>query len=293
MYYIVYGLLWTVSLLPLRVLYIFSDAFYVLIYYIFQYRKDIVVNNLALAFPEKTEKERISIAKQFYHNLIDTFIESIKFITISRKEIEKRSSGEFNLINQLIEKGNNIHLMAAHQFNWEFANLLYALNLKIPFVGVYMPITSKILDRIFYKFRAQFGTILIAAPDFKNKIDLDFYSKQYILALAADQNPGDPSNAYWMNFFGKPVPFITGPGKGAVKNNTSVVMVGFNKRKRGFYHFSAILIADDASAYTPEHITLLYKNSLEKIIREDPANYLWSHRRWKYDWKPDYGKLIN
>jgi Kdo2-lipid IVA lauroyltransferase/acyltransferase len=113
-----------------------------------------------------------------------------------------------------------------------------------------------------------------------------------MLALAADQNPGHPANSYWMPFFGKPVPFVTGPGKGAVKYNTAVIMVGFQKVKRGYYHFEATLIAEDGMHSTPQELTRLYKIALENVIRKDPANYLWSHRRWKYEWKPEYGTML-
>lgn len=288
MYYVVYGLLWLVSLLPLRILHFFADGIYGLVFYVFRYRRDIVINNLSIAFPGKTEKERNQIAKQFYHNLVDAFIESVKFISISENEIRKRATSDFNLINHLTDKGYNVHIMAGHQFNWEFGNALGAMTLSAPFVGVYMPISNKALNRIFFNFRGRYGTILISAYDFKNKVHPAF-SSQYTLGLAADQNPGDPTNAYWINFFGTPVPFVTGPAKGAVKNNTAVVMVGFHKIKRGYYHFSTKLLAENGSQFTPEALTVMYKKSLEDIIRKDPANYLWSHRRWKYTWKPEYG----
>ena len=93
-----------------------------LVFYVFKYRKDVVMNNLLIAFPEKTEKERKQIAKKFYHNLLIHFIETIKFISISKKQIQKRSTGEFELLNKLIDKGKNVHIMAGHQFNWEYAN---------------------------------------------------------------------------------------------------------------------------------------------------------------------------
>ena len=292
MYYLTYGFLWLFSLLPLPVLYIFADAIYGFVFYVIKYRRKIVMSNLLIAFPEKTEKERYKIAKQFYHNLIDTFIESLKFITISKKQILRRATGDFELVNQLTDKGYNVHIMAGHQFNWEFGNLLFAMKLKAPWVGIYMPISNKSLDRIFYNFRGRYGTVLISATDFKNKV-YDVFSRQYVFGLAADQNPGDPSNGYWMNFFGKPVPFVTGPGRGAVKNNTAVVMVGFHKKKRGHYHFSTTLLAESGAAHTPEELTMMYRDALEKIIRQDPANYLWSHRRWKYEWKPEYGDIID
>lgn len=291
MYYVVYGLLWLISLLPLRVLYFLSDGLYGLVFYIFKYRKDVVISNLRSAFPEKEEKEIIRIAKKFYHNFIDTFIEAIKLLSSGKKFIAKRSTGEFDLINSLVAQGKNIHIMAGHQFNWEFGNLLYSLNLTTPYVGIYMPISNKPLDRIFFNLRKRYGTILISAQDFKTKMHAVF-SKQYMLALAADQNPGHPGNAYWMRFMNRLAPFVTGPAKGAVKNNTAIILVAFEKRKRGYYHFSAKLLSAEGSGQTPEQLTLMYKNELEKVIRKDPSNYLWSHRRWKYEWKPEYGPVL-
>ena len=249
-----------------------------------------MLSNLAIAFPEKTDKERIEIAKKFYHNFIDTIVESIKFISISKQQILKRSSSDFNVINKLTDKGYNVHLMAGHQFNWEFGNALAAIQLNAPFIGIYMPISNKALNRIFFNFRKRYGTILISATEFKNNVHPAF-SKQYSFGLAADQNPGHPANAYWMRFFGKPTPFVTGPAKGAVKNNTAVVMVGFHKIKRGYYHFSAKLLTENGSSFSPEALTIMYRDALEEIIRKDPSNYLWSHRRWKYEWKPEYGDI--
>jgi len=291
MYYIVYGFLYIFSLLPLSVLFLFSDLAYFILYYVAGYRKELVVSNLLIAFPEKTEEERKKIAKQFYLNFTDTFMETIKMISISRQELERRSHPDFQYVNELIDKGKNVHMMAGHQFNWEFAQLLYALNLKAPFVGIYMPVNNKIFDRISFKFRQRYGTILISAKDFKNKMHTVF-AKQYILALAADQNPGSPVNAYWMNFFGKPAPFVTGPAKGAVKNNTAVVFVAFEKPKRGHYSFKVIPITENGASHTPQELTVLYKNVLEETIRKNPSNYLWSHRRWRHEWKEGYAQIL-
>jgi KDO2-lipid IV(A) lauroyltransferase len=292
MYYLVRVPLYLVSLLPFRVLYILSDFFYFLVYYIFRYRRDVVIKNLAIAFPEKTEIERRAIAKRFYKDLIDTFVESLKFISISEKQLNKRSSGDIEIINELIRQKRNIHMMAGHQFNWEYANLHFARHIDTPFVAVYMPISNKSLNRIFHTFRKKYGTILISKDEFKYARHQVFAS-QYILALAADQNPGIPSNAYWFKFFGKPVPFIKGPSKGAVKNNTAVIYVGIQKPRRGYYHFKVTLLTDKGSEHTPEELTRMYRDALEETIRYDPANYLWSHRRYRWDWKPEYGPILD
>ncbi len=292
MYYVVYGLLYVVSLLPLRVLYLFSNLAHFFVYRVKGYRKEVVMSNLAIAFPEKTLEERQKIARQFYLNFLDTFIESIKMISISKKELIRRSDCEFEYINELIAKGRNIHIMAGHQFNWEFANLVYAMHLRTPFVGIYAPIGSKVMNRIFFNIRKRYGTILISTKEFKNKMH-GVFAEQYILALAADQNPGLPTNAYWMNFFGKPAPFVKGPGKGAVKNNTAVVYVGFEKPRRGHYRFRIYPMVENGADHTPEELTRIYKELLEDTIRRNPANYLWSHRRWRHQWdEATYGPVI-
>jgi Kdo2-lipid IVA lauroyltransferase/acyltransferase len=290
MYYIIYPLLYLFSLLPFFILYGISDFLAFLMFHVIKYRKDIVFNNLKIAFPEKTKEERTKIAKKFYQYLADTFIESIKFISISKKQLLKRSAGSFDLINDLIDKGYNINLMAGHQFNWEFANLLYAINLKIPFVGIYAPISNKAIGRIFFNFRKRYGTVLISALDFKNKMH-EVFEKQYMIALAADQNPSNPNTGYWLNFFGRPIPFVAGPEKGAIKKNAAVVYVGFKKIKRGFYQFDTTLLCEEGGKTKDGELTRLYRNILEETVRQDPANYLWSHRRFKFEWKNEYATL--
>jgi Kdo2-lipid IVA lauroyltransferase/acyltransferase len=290
MYYIIYPILYLFSLLPFFILYGISDFFAFLLYHVIKYRKATVLGNLKIAFPEKTDEERIKIAKKSYQYFTDAMIESLKCISITKKQLLKRSTGSFDIINDLIDKGYNINVMAGHQFNWEYANLLYAIHLKIPFVGIYMPIENKAFNKIFFDFRCRYGTILISAHDFKHKMH-DVFKKQYMLALAADQNPSGPERAYWMNFFGRPAPFVTGPEKGAVKNNAAVVYVGFKKIKRGHYHFNATLLTEQSGGTKTGELTCCYRDVLEKTIKEDPANYLWSHRRFKFEWKDEYENL--
>lgn len=290
MYYIVYPLLWLISLLPFRVMYLFADLIYFLVFHVVGYRKAVVLNNLQIAFPEKSTQERLAIAKQFYQNMIDTFVESIKFITLSKNRALSRSSADFHVLDKALSSGKPVYAYGCHQFNWEYVNILFPLHLKVPFIGVYMPIANKVLDRIFYNFRKRYGTVLVPATAFKEKRE-ELLKGQYVLALAADQNPGHPANAFWMPFFGKPAPFVTGPAKGAIRSDAVVVMAEMQRLKRGHYHFSVRIIADDVKSMEPAVLASRYRDELERLIRQDPSNYLWSHRRWKYDWKPEYGPI--
>ena len=291
MYYVVYPLLYLVSLLPFFILYRISDFVAFLLRRVIKYRKEIILGNLLIAFPEKTEEERKKIASKFYQYFADTFIESLKMISISKRQLLKRNTSNYEILDQLVEKGYNINILAGHQFNWEYGSLLYSLHLKIPMVAIYIPISNKIFNRIFHDFRTRYGAVFISATDFKEKM-FDVFKEQYIMALGADQNPGDPSSAYWINFFGRPTPFVTGPEKGAVKNNAAVIYFGFKKIKRGHYHFEATLLNEKGADSKPGELTTQYCRILEKTIKADPPNYLWCHRRFKFEWKPEYGEVL-
>jgi KDO2-lipid IV(A) lauroyltransferase len=290
MYYLVYPILWLISLLPFPVLYVFADLIYLLVFHVFGYRKQVVLSNLRIAFPDRSEAERLRIAKQFYRNMIDTFLESIKFITLSKEAAYRRSSADFHVLDQALAAGKPVYALGCHQFNWEYVNILFPSHLKVPFIGVYMPIANKVLDRIFYSFRARYGTVLVAATEFKEKRDR-LLQGQYVLALAADQNPGHPANAFWMPLFGKPAPFVTGPAKGAVRSDAVVIMAEMQRIKRGHYHFAMRILAEDVKNMEPAVLASLYRDELENVIRRNPSNYLWSHRRWKYEWKKEYGEI--
>ena len=292
MYYIVYPILYLASLIPFFILYGFSDLLAFLLHRVFKYRRDVVLGNLLIAFPEKTQKEREEIAKRFYSYFTDSFIEILKMISISKKELQKRNTGSYDLINDLIAKGKSINMLCGHQFNWEYGNLLYSSKLDFPMVTIYLPVNSDAMNRIMVKIRSRFGTTMVSPNEFGNRMH-SVFKKQHALVLIADQSPAVPTSGYWINFFGRPTNFLYGPEKSAIRNKVAVVFFNYKKIKRGYFHYEPILLTENA-ADIPERgrVTCLYRDELEKSIRNDPANYLWTHRRFKFEWKPEYGKKI-
>lgn len=287
MYYILYGFLYLLSLLPLTLLYIIGDGIYGLLYYALKYRRAVVMGNLAIAFPEKTEAEKIAIAKAFYHNFTDTFIEVIKMLSMSPAAAAKRVTGDYSAIEQAQRSGKNVQLHAMHNFNWEIVQWAVVRNIKGPFLGVYMPISNQALNKIFYDLRKRFGTVLIPATKFKASFEA-LGAESYTLALAADQNPGNLNSVYWLSFFNKPTAFVAGPEKGARLKDTAVVFVNFYKTKRGHYHFTASLATTTPNNLAEGALTQMFVRYVESCVRQNPSNYLWSHRRWKHTWKDEY-----
>jgi len=287
MYYIVFGILYFISLLPLPALYLLSYFFYFITYYIAGYRKEIVFKNLAIAFPEKTMAEKKIIAKQFYRHFWDNWIEALKLVSISEKAVRKRVSSSLSALETVYASGRSCHILLGHQFNWEWGNAIVTLEGSYTLLAAYSPLSNKIFDRLFLHIRRRFGSILLPFNDMRRAM-LPFRHKQYALALMADQSPPLPAKSYWLNFFNTPTAFLKGPEKGARLGNMPVVFVSLSKPRRGYYHVTASLLTDNAGQLADGELTQKYVQELEANIRRNPALYLWSHNRWKHEWKEEY-----
>lgn len=290
MYYLIYGFLYLISLLPLRILFIAADAIYILLYHFIGYRKEVVMNNLGIAFPEKSQDEKIEIAKQFYRNFIDNFIETIKMLSAGNEYLKRHCTGNWELLHELYKKGKSCTVLLGHVFNWELGNRVVSMQIDYDFLVVYMPISNKAINRLFLKLRKKGKTHLLSAHNMRNDM-MPFRNRQYILALVADQNPPNPARAYWLNFFGKPAPFVTGPEKGARMSSLPVVYCNIEKVRRGYYNVVLTLETESPNLLPEGALTINYVRYLEKIIRRQPEMWLWTHRRWKHDWHPRYAKL--
>ena len=291
MYYVVCGFLYLLSLLPLWVLFVFSDLAYVVLFYLAGYRKKVVFSNLALAFPHKTEAERRQIAKRFYRNFTDNFIETIKLLSADVDYINKHFSANYSAFEQVYQQGKKCQVHLGHNFNWELANVAVAANIPQKLLSLYMPIENKIFDRLFLKLRSVTGVVMLPATGIRSAI-LPWRNTQYALGLVADQSPAVPHNGYWVDFFGQPTLFLKAPENGARVANLPVIFSFFTKKKRGYYEGFFELAEESPALLARGELTKRYAQYLERHIRLYPDSWLWSHRRWKWQWKEEYGPVI-
>ncbi|PMD97310.1 lipid A biosynthesis acyltransferase [Siphonobacter sp. BAB-5405] len=271
-----------ISRLPLTVLYWFSDFLFVLIYYVFGYRKQVVLGNLAAAFPEKSEAERQAIAKKFFRNFCDLMVETVKSLTISRESIARRMKLENSeVLHSLIHQKKTVFVMLGHQMNWEWISLSIA-NDGIPADVIYKPLSNSFFERFMLAIRSRFGI----KPVSMHTILRDMITRRNeprVIGTLADQAPHHPDSAYWSTFFHQETDFFTGTEKLARKFNTPLVFGKIRKIKRGHYSFHLELIAEPSyqdieSGLLTEH----YVRWLETMLREQPELWLWSHKRWKH-----------
>jgi len=282
-YILIYPLLWIISILPFRILYVVSDILYLLVYYIIGYRKRTVKYNLTLVFPDKSEKEITTLSKKFYHHLCDMILESVKSLTVSEAEMMKRFKlTNIEEIHKLEKENRNIVLMCAHyaNFEWIFITQKYV---KHKGYGVYKRLANKYFDRLIKRKRAKYNTQLITTketiPVLMESIKKGELS---ISGFVSDQSPKVNKAYHWNDFMGIKVPVHTGAEMLAKRLDSSVVFFGVKKIKRGYYETTFTTLAQNAKDYKNYEITDMFLKLVEEQIYSAPEYYLWTHKRWKH-----------
>lgn len=278
-----YILVIPISLLPLWLLYLFTDLFYLLLITVVSYRRKVVRKNIANSFPNKTEKERRKIERQFYRYFTDLLAESVKNLTISKMQLKKRIHVlNRDTIDQLYFQGKNVIFVGGHYNNWEWIicaqNFLFAHQA----VGIGMPMTNTFWDKRINQRRSRFGMKIVNAKNFKNLL-LEEKGNPVSLLVLADQSPGDSLKSYWTKFLNQDTAVAFGAENIAHEYNYSVVYLHMNKVKRGHYQVTFEPICEDPSEMEYGKITDAHVASLEKDIIKQPQYWIWSHKRWKRD----------
>ncbi len=282
-HFIITPLLIFISWLPFRVLYLISDLFYYLLYYVIKYRRKVVRKNLELSKVAKSTKDLIRIEKKFYRHLTDVFFEMFKFYSISPEEMKKRFYIENpEIFYQLEKKNKSVMFMTSHYggFEW-FLSINYHVP-QLPF-AVYTPLSNKSLDSLIKKFRLRHGSKLISRYKAGSYIKKQIKeNKLFLYGMAADQSAQIRSITYWKEFLGVKVPVFTGSERIAKQHDIPVVFGKVVKIKRGYYKVVVDLISEFPNEYKNYQITDIYLKKLEKQIREIPEYYYWTHNRFKH-----------
>jgi len=283
LYLLVYPILWLISIMPFPILYLISDGIYVLLYYVIGYRKKTVRENLALALPHLSDKERLVIEKKSFHHLCDMFLEMVKTMTISEKEINKRFQySNLEVYLDLEKKGKSIALMCAHYASYEW---VLSMNNHITFkgYGIYKKIANQYFDKLVKDIRAKFKAYLITTKETKTCIEQN--NKNGVLGVfgfASDQTPRRSDNLYWDSFMGIETPIHFGAEMLAKRYNMNVIFLKVKKLKRGYYEASFEVLSEDVKSVPDYKISEAFMRKVEQQIYEAPEFYLWTHKRWKH-----------
>jgi Kdo2-lipid IVA lauroyltransferase/acyltransferase len=271
-----------IALLPLSVLYRISDFLFVLGFYVIGYRRKLVQKNLRNSFPEKSKVELKTIERAYYRNLCDYVVETLKLLTIGDKDLSARMHYKnVELFEHYAHEKKSVLVLASHQFNWEW--VLVSGNLKLPMNldFVYQPVKTSLTDKLLLACRTRFGAHAIK----RHELAREVVKRRNLLrgiAIVADQYPGyKRDKKYVSTFLNQETAFFYGTNQLAALTQYPVLFADVKKIKRGYYEVTLLPLAEPPHNKDSDDIIEKYILASEKVIRNDPSGWLWSHNRWK------------
>ncbi|TDB61839.1 lysophospholipid acyltransferase family protein [Arundinibacter roseus] len=271
-----------ISRLSWKKIYRISDGMRWIIFDLFKYRKKVITENLKRSFPDKTDAERAQIERAFHQNITDIMVESIKLRSMSREEVGARFEIDATLLNEFYARKQNPVVVLGHLGNWEMANLFASSHFLHQVVAVYHPLTNPVFEKYLYDIRTRFGSEMIPMKEAYTRSPVPG-EKPFLFFLVNDQSP-NPQKAYWTTFLNQDTGMFRGVEQIARTFNSPVVYacIERNEQRRGHYRVQLKTITENPSEVPLNGILEQQARLLEADIRKQPANWLWSHKRWKH-----------
>ena len=162
-------LLSALTRIPLQLLYPGSWLVYFVTFRVLRWRRAQVARDLAIAFPERSERERAVILRQSYRNLADTLMEIIWGFGASAAAIRRRVRFENpGIIDRAVAMKQSVVLLAPHFCNWEWLLPAGGASFGLPIDAVYQPQRVAAIDA----FPARCALALRRAPDTAKRLRL-------------------------------------------------------------------------------------------------------------------------
>ena len=280
------------SLLPMWILHVKSYTLYLIVYKLIGYRKKVVYDNLNRSFPEKSNKEIKKIMDAFFLHLCDLIMEAIKGFSMSEAEVNKRMKfTNIELINSHCKEGKHAMAVGGHYGNWEMFALAIGKATDYNPLALYTPMTNEFFNKKFKESRGKYGLEMLSVSDIRNKIN-SFLKDPYLVIFGADQSPRKNQRAYWTNFLNQETGVQYGAEKFAKEFKAAVFFFNIYKVKRGYYEVDIQMICANAEETEYGYVTEMHTKLLEKVVKEQPEYWLWSHKRWKHS-KPEDEQLFD
>jgi len=270
------------------------------VFHVMKYRRELVQRQLAEAFPERSQEERAKIERDFYHWLSDYFVETLKLMSISRKELYRRM--DFVNLHEVLRelrKGEHqfVFIYLGHLGNWEWVSSLPLWSEGgVQFGQIYHPLHSPLMDKLFLHVRGRMGATSIAMKEtLRTILTWKKGGEKGMIGFISDQAPKWEAMHHWCDFLHHETSFFTGAEKIGQKVGARYFYLDITRPHRGEYRAELIELKADfqdsfkaneadktkSAEVSPYPITDAYARALEASIEAHPHLWLWTHNRWK------------
>lgn len=281
-YILAYGLLRMMASLPLFLTHRISDASAWVLEFLVQYRRDVITQNLAQAFPQRSRREVRALRSAFYRNFTDIIVETVKSLGLSARQFQKHYYLENpEIFRQLHEQGRGVIMVMGHQNNFEWTAMGIPLLVPQTCFAVYHPLKNPVMNRLVVRIRERFGLKLFPMKN-TYPFMLNNPERAPLYVFMADQSPRRDKIRYWAQFLGRSTPVHLGVENLARECDLAVVFLEVYREKRGHYRAKGKLLQEHTRNLPQYQVTEDHVGALQKMIYQDPANWLWSHKRWKH-----------
>ncbi len=271
--------------MPFGLLYAISGCLSVLLYHAIRYRRRVVKRNLVESFPEKSAGELKKIERQFYRNFTDYIVETCKMGSMSDDQIMRRMKfTNVEDVNKVLAGGRSVALYLGHIFNWEWiSSMPLWLEKGVVTAQIYHKLSNPDVDRLMLDSRASHGATNVEMHSTARFItSLIAQDKVSITGFIADQSPRRREIQHYVTFLNHITPVTTGTEKIARHYDFDVWFVKTRKVSRGHYEATFVKMSDNPRELSPNTLTEMYYQLLQENIMQEPALYLWTHRRFKF-----------
>jgi len=234
------------------------------------YRRRVVESNIKYAFPDADTN---GLVRGFYAGAAEAAVEIVGQQAMDHAELRERVTFEGA---EALNAGNAVLLMA-HHGNLVWAVCALATVIEAPVFTVYKPPHVEAMDNLFLNLAARSGVTLVPANEVRREV-LKRRQERPVWTLVADQRPGG-RDRHTVPFCGRDTAFFAGPERLARAMKWPVYYLSCQRVDRGRYHCRIDSIAE------PPHergaVVESYVAKLQADIDESPADWLWSHNRWR------------
>lgn len=270
-----------VRLFPLKLVQRTGSFLGLIFFYILPIRKKVALDNLNICFPVKDLNWKNEIIKDCYKNLIINMFEFLYFQKLNEARI--RNFVRFNnteIMLDSLKSDKPVMLASGHFSNWELTAFAspYFFNKELDIIAKKQASTG--LNDLINHYRCLSGNRIIQTGSSMREV-FSAVKPKSITAFLIDQSAHSEYSEY-VYFFGKKVATFAGISKLALRFNAHIIF-GYGIRNKDYsYDIYLEKINYDKEKDSSIDVTQRLQTALEKVIKENPSQWLWFHKRFKH-----------